>query len=93
MQLTVVSGLMGRLSWSGVPPSLTIFAFFLCRRRSWFFFMRAISSSILQESHNSQHRPLLTEARDIGGAISVPRTSSLLVCLGQRHQLAQGRPP
>ena len=54
MQLTVVSGLMGRLSWSGVPPSLTIFAFFLCRRRSWFFFMRAISSASLKFDQESR---------------------------------------
>lgn len=32
--LTVVSGLTGRLRVMGVPPSFTIFAFFLCRRRS-----------------------------------------------------------
>jgi len=31
----------------GVPPSLTILAFFRCRRRSWFFFLLAISSSSL----------------------------------------------
>ena len=45
--ITVVSGLTGRLSCMGVPPSLTIFAFFLCNRLSWFFFIRAISSSSL----------------------------------------------
>lgn len=44
---TVVSGLTGRFSCIGVPPSLTIFAFFLCKRRSWFFFILAISSSSL----------------------------------------------
>ena len=45
--ITVVSGLTGRLSCIGVPPSLTILAFFLCSRLSWFFFIRAISSSSL----------------------------------------------
>ena len=44
---TVVSGLTGRLSCMGVPPSLTILAFFLWSRLSWFFFIRAISSSSL----------------------------------------------
>lgn len=44
---TVVSGLTGRLSCIGVPPSLTILAFLRCRRRSWFFFILAISSSSL----------------------------------------------
>ena len=46
--LTVVSGLTGRLSVMGVPPSFAILAFFRCRRRSWFFFIRAISSSSLE---------------------------------------------
>lgn len=48
MGLTVVSGLVFRLSVRGVPPSLAILAFFLCKRRSWFFFIRAISSSSLR---------------------------------------------
>lgn len=51
---TVVSGFKGRLSCRGVPPSLMILAFFLCSRRSWFFFMRAISSSSLMTSQKGQ---------------------------------------
>ena len=43
-----MSGFIGRSSCIGVPPSLTIFAFFLCKRRSWFFFILAICSSSLQ---------------------------------------------
>ena len=44
---TVVSGLIGRLRVISVPPSFAIFAFLRWSRRSWFFFMRAISSSNL----------------------------------------------
>ena len=43
-----MSGLIGRLSVISVPPSFAIFAFLRWSRRSWFFFMRAISSSNLR---------------------------------------------
>lgn len=44
-----MSGFIGRSSCIGIPPSLTIFAFFLCKRRSWFFFILAICSSSLRD--------------------------------------------
>lgn len=54
--LTVVSGLIGRFNCIGVPPAWTILAFFLCSLRSWFFFIRAISSSSLKEMPNQWSR-------------------------------------
>lgn len=43
----MVSGLTGLFNCSGMPPSFRILAFLRCRRRSWFFFILAISSSSL----------------------------------------------
>lgn len=63
--LTVVSGLSGRPSCMGVPPSLTILAFFRWRRRSWFFFILAISSSSLTRKNEAQIRIFLTSIRDL----------------------------
>ena len=64
----MVSGLIGRLSVIRVPPSLAIFAFLRWSRRSWFFFMRAISSSNLPYV-NHYH---LAE-RGGGGQLYTPR--------------------
>lgn len=54
--ITVVSGFSGRLSCIGVPPSLTIFAFLRCNRRSWFFFILAMRSSNLTNVAKSAGR-------------------------------------
>ena len=72
--LTVVSGLIGRLSCSGVPPSLTIFAFLRWSRRSWFFFRRASSSSILRRRQQicTRHHARPTELRRAGAPFHCP---------------------
>jgi hypothetical protein len=64
---TVVSGLIGRLRVIGVPPSFAIFAFLRWSRRSWFFFMRAISSSNLFFSYTNFQQRKKKRAKKEGG--------------------------
>jgi len=70
----VVSGLIGRLSVIRVPPSLAIFAFLRWSRRSWFFFMRAISSS------NRFFARASRSMSPVGASVSAPVVSSSMIC-------------